>query len=603
LERHRLSTHSGLSFALKIVTIVSATLIVFFQDLTLIFADALRNGTTSYVLVIPIIFAYLVYRKRKMLGAVMPLSGKEKPWNIRHLASLAGILLATTAVLIYWHGSTTSTPLEYHMFTLPVFAASLCLILFNPQTLRQMAFPIAFLFFLMPLQTEIESVLGFVIFVTLVAYMVRDKLWKKIAFLIAGIPLIYALNMVGINLALFTGYYYSSDLPLQMLRLLSSWTLIFLGTFLLLIAFEKAFKTHIFAEPAEKCLLCNPKKLTNQDYCRGCGRMLRSATAKLHKSDVAKLAAIIILAGLLVTVQTPVFALMQGPPIVAINTPSGQQVSTGILPQTDQYNLTFQYKVTESNPSAGQDMSFVYQYAPLGNSNENIRAILEIAPTSASFYKWENQPKIVQIDLRDIELTQSPQVIGRLFVFNYTVADQTQAVLYWFEAAGFMVNSTSQGENVRISLIAIPQSMDELPNVENQLVTLAKAITNYWQPIKTWSQITLIMSRNGVALSTATATTLAVTIFYFEAETRKRKKASTIAIGKLAVPSREIVKAVQETEKPATLENISKTLRKSVEPRIATGQLEQRLEELEEAGVINGSISSQNDEPTQTWKA
>jgi exosortase/archaeosortase family protein len=585
------------------VTIVSATLIVFFQDLTLIFADALRNGTTSYVLVIPIIFAYLVYRKRKMLGAVMPLSGKEKPWNIRHLASLAGILLATTAVLIYWHGSTTSTPLEYHMFTLPVFAASLCLILFNPQTLRQMAFPIAFLFFLMPLQTEIESVLGFVIFVTLVAYMVRDKLWKKIAFLIAGIPLIYALNMVGINLALFTGYYYSSDLALQMLRLLSSWTLIFLGTLLLLIAFEKAFKTHIFAEPAEKCLLCNPKKLTNQDYCRGCGRMLRSATAKLHKSDVAKLAAIIILAGLLVTVQTPVFALMQGPPIVAINTPSGQQVSTGILPQTDQYNLTFQYKVTESNPSAGQDMSFVYQYAPLGNSNENIRAILEIAPTSASFYKWENQPKIVQIDLRDIELTQSPQVIGRLFVFNYTVADQTQAVLYWFEAAGFMVNSTSQGENVRISLIAIPQSMDELPNVENQLVTLAKAITNYWQPIKTWSQITLIMSRNGVALSTATATTLAVTIFYFEAETRKRKKASIIAIGKLAVPSREIVKAVQETEKPATLENISKTLRKSVEPRIATGQLEQRLEELEEAGVINGSISSQNDEPTQTWKA
>lgn len=42
-------------------------------------------------------------------------------------------------MLLYWHGSYTFTPLEYHILTLPIFAAGLTLILFNPQTLRQVA--------------------------------------------------------------------------------------------------------------------------------------------------------------------------------------------------------------------------------------------------------------------------------------------------------------------------------------------------------------------------------------------------------------------------------------------------------------------------------
>lgn len=87
-----------------------------------------------------------------------------------------------------------------------------------------------------------------------------------------------------------------------------------------------------------------------------------------------------------------------------------------------------------------------------------------------------------------------------------------------------MVNSTLQEKYVQISFIAYPQSMGELPAVERQLVTLATAITDYWQPIETWSETTLFISQNGIALLTATAIAIALTIIYYEVEARKRKK-------------------------------------------------------------------------------
>jgi hypothetical protein len=165
-----------------------------------------------------------------------------------------------------------------------------------------------------------------------------------------------------------------------------------------------------------------------------------------------------------------------------------------------------------------------------------------------------------------------------------------------------MVNSTLQEKYVQISLIAYPQTMGELPEIERQLVTLATAITDYWQPIETWSETTLFISQNGIALSTATAIAIALTIIYYEVEAIKRKETSLIATGKLTNSSREIVKAVRKSKKPATLENVAAILQKSTEEKITIEQLEQRLQELEKAGIINSSVYSQNDEPIQTWK-
>jgi len=211
----------------------------------------------------------------------------------KNLTGIVGILLCTTAFLAYWFGSYTFTPLEYHMLTLPVLVAGLTLILFNGKTLRQLAFPIAFLFFLTPPPTDIlysigstlsdlsalasnalanafgmastisaqygsplititrpnqsimnfsvdvscsgvYSLIGFLIFAVFIAYITRGKLWNKFAILIIGIPLIIALNIIRITTILAIGYNFGNAVALQVFHTVGATVLMFIGTLILL---------------------------------------------------------------------------------------------------------------------------------------------------------------------------------------------------------------------------------------------------------------------------------------------------------------------------------------------------------------------------------
>jgi hypothetical protein len=157
-ERHlplRMPSKSNSVLGLKIAVIAATTLVIFYQDLATLVNDGSQSEFTSYILAIPFLFAYLIYRKRKMLRAVIPFEKQDQPKETRHLPTIAGIILSATAILLYWHGSHTFTPLEYHMFAFPIFIAGLTLIIFNPQMLRQLAFPLAFLTFLTPPPSEI----------------------------------------------------------------------------------------------------------------------------------------------------------------------------------------------------------------------------------------------------------------------------------------------------------------------------------------------------------------------------------------------------------------------------------------------------------------
>ena len=153
-------TRSNLVLGLKIAFIVAASLAIFYQDLTIIANDALQSEFMSHVLAIPFLFSYLIYRKRKMIRASIPLEPSPSHTKAFPYKELVGALLFLTAFLTYSYGSYTFTPLEYHMFALPIFVTACTLIMFNTQTLRQLAFPITFLFFLIPPPTEIVYALG-----------------------------------------------------------------------------------------------------------------------------------------------------------------------------------------------------------------------------------------------------------------------------------------------------------------------------------------------------------------------------------------------------------------------------------------------------------
>ncbi len=645
---------NSLALTLKITTLTIATLAIFSQDLTIIISDAIQSEITNYMLAIPVMFAYLIYRKRKMLRAVIPIERQNQPKETKHLPTIAGILLCTAAITFYWYGSYTFTPLEHHMATLPIFVAGLTLILFNPQTLRQLAFPIAFLFFLTPPPAEIlyalgstlsvisseasyaivkalgvpstlsseygtptititrpdgstipfaidiacsgiYSLIGFLIFATFIAYITRDKMWKKAATFVIGLPLIYVLNIIRITIILLIGYQYGEQLALQIFHLIGGWILIFLGTLILLTTTEKLFKTNIFLkpQPLQLCQKCNLAENQKEDFCPYCGRLLKYPKIKLKKQDVAKIATIAFAVLLLMSIQAPVFALTEGPAQIIIHTPTGEQGNTQILPQIQGYTLQFVYRDKTFEQRAKQDASLVYAYTPLDKTKAPIYVTIEIATAKSSLHRWETclitwpqthgyQPKVTQLDLKDIQILQNPPIIARLFAFQYTKTNQTQLVLYWYETSTFKTNTTSQQKHVKISLIAYPKTPEGITTIEDQLLPVAEAIANYWQPIKAWTQIALTISQNGPALTAATSAFLLIALIFHTVQNQKEKKRIQKLYYKLSSQDKLLIQNITQRSKE--------------------GELDEKLQQMERVGIIKRKIVSHDDEPEMIWE-
>lgn len=671
----RLPNASNLTVGVKVTVIIASVLALFHQDLIILANDALQSELTSYILAIPFLFTYLIYRKRKMSSTAIALEPHDQPKSTKHLPTAGGILLTLAAIMLYWHSSYTFTPLEYHMLTLPILVTGLTLILFNPQTLRQLVFPFAFLVLLAPPPSEIlrvfgatlsvisseasnalvsllgipstltteygnpvikitapngspmsftvgiacsgiYSLLGFLVFAFFITYIIRDKPWKKLAMFVTGLGLIYALNITRITTILLIGYNYGEETALQLFHLLGGWILIFIGTLLLLTFSEKVFRARIFTKPIKQCSSREPKHYGDRSFCATCGRIVKHAPAKFHKTDVVKIAAILGTAILLVSVQAPVFALTQGPAIILIDTPWGQQVSTEILPEISGYELKFASREREFETVAKQDMSLIYYYSPSDTTQKTVYATIEIASSRDYLYSWElclktgqaypfGHQDVEQINLKDIQLIQDPPVIGRFFVFKYTSTNTTQAVLYWFESAAFEVNSTSGQKYMKISLITYPESPAELPLIENQTVSLATAITSYWQPIKTWSQIALLLSRNGGLLSLVASSLLLIITILYLLENKKQRNGNVQAYRKLSTASKELIDTIVQTEKTTkpTLHAIASTFKDRTGKPIEDEELLQRLSEAEEIGIIKSQIASVHDVPTQIWKS
>jgi len=663
-----------LALTIKTATVTVATLAIFFQDLTIIFNDALQAEATSHILAIPLLFVYLIYRKRAMLRTAISLESKNQPKNTRHLPTTAGILLSITAILLYWHGSYTFIPLEYHMLALPIFVGGLTMILFNPQTLRQLAFPIALLIFLTPPPSEIlyalgstlsvmsseasytivhllgipstltneygtptiqitrpggapisfavdiacsgiYSLIGFVVFAVFIAYIIRDKPWKKIAIFLLGFLLVCLLNITRITTILLIGYHFGEETALLLFHMLGGWILIFAGTLFLLAFAEKILHAQIFFKPSPKCSDCDPKRENSKDFCLTCGRLLRPTPIGFHKVDIAKISAIIVGIIFLLSIQAPVFALTEGPAQIIIRTPSGEQGNTLLLPQIQGYNLAFIYRDKRFEEISRQDASLVYAYHPLDETEETIWVAVEIGSSTSKMHPWEaclitwpisiKRPvRATQLDLKDIQILQNPPIIARYFAFQWIQTNQTQVVLYWYENAQFMTNSSAaQQKMVKLSLITYPLNPQNITKAE-ELLPLAEAIAQHWQPIKAWTQIALLLSQNGIRLAALTAAPLPAILILYAFQTKKQRKANAKAYQKLSETNKQLMDAILETEKATTptLNAIATTYKNRTGQFVTEEKLLQKLSQAENSGLIKSEIANVNDEPTHIWK-
>lgn len=670
----QLASASNVALALKAATVVVAVIALFYQDLNMIFNDALRNEATSYILVIPILFAYLVYRKRRMLRASTSFELGDQPSQTKHVATTCGLAVAAVAVVLYWWGSYTFTPLEYHLLTLPLFTAGLVLVVFNPQTLRQLAFPIFFLIFLTPPPNQvlyglgstlsvigseaanaivnvlgipstisseygnptiiitrpdqtmvgftldiacsgIYSLIGFLVFAAFIAYIIRDKLWKKAAIFLLGLPLIYLFNIARITIILLLGYQYGEELALQIFHLVGGWALIFLGTLLLLTIAEKVFKTQIFSKPPppHSCARCNSNpQAPTEDYCSDCGRRVRTPSMKLRKIDFAKIATIACIIIILLSIQAPVLALTKGPAQVIVQTPNGEEGNTQILPQIPGYTRQFDFRDQEFEQQTGEDAALVYEY----NSADKptVYASIEVASTQGALHRWEYclvtgpeingyQPNVAQLDLRDVQILQNPPIIARYFAFEYLAFNQTQVVLYWFETSIFTINNVSETKQVKISLITIPNTPDDVSASEEYLLPFATATANYWQPMKTWSELALVISQNGPILAGATTTLLAAIVVFEIFQRIRARRASEDTYAKLSTADQRLIRAVKETPGTPTPDNIVIAYQNMSGEKTATSDLVQRLNEAEKTGLVERSIINDQDQPILGYRS
>ncbi len=664
-----------LAVAIKFGIIAAVVILLYAQDLGLVFKGALVDESTFHILAIPFLFAYLLFRKRKMVNASLHASKVNVQGFQRYLGELAGVLLFAAAILAYWYGSYTFTPLEIHMVTLPFLAAGLILILFNTATLKQMIFPIAFLIFLTPPPSEllftvgsslasisalasntlanvfgihavlsannigplitlirpdqttiafnvdvacsgIYSIIGFAIFALFIAYIMRGKLWGKLAIVIIGIPLIMTLNIIRITSILAIGYNYGETLALQIFHTVGATVLMFIGTLILLAVTEKAFKK---PKPPQPCPTCTPTPANPiQSFCHSCGKLLKHPRTKLTKADILKIFGIALVTIVLLTIQAPVFALTQGPAQVSIQTPTGPQIaaSSAMFPNITGYNLSYLYRDTAYEQTAGVDEALVYSYSSSSGEKPTVWVALQIAPSVTSEHRWETclinyplsqglQTGVNQIDLRDIQLQENPPVTARYFAFQYKNTNQTQVVLYWYQTATFNTNSSAAQKSVMISLIMYPSSPQNVAPAEDEQLPIAQAITSYWQPIQTWSTVALAISQNGLALSASASILLVILIIYAYLMKRQEKSQTLILYKKLPEQDRTLISALDNASKQQnpTTEGISTELQKLTQTVPDKTWLTEKLNDAERIGLIQKTLINKNDQPAFLWKS
>jgi exosortase/archaeosortase family protein len=663
---------SNAALILKVATLTIATLLLHFQDLSTVFNDALHEEQTFHILVMPFLFAYLLHRKRKIIRAATTQKNPNSVARTRYIPTLIGSLLSATAVILYWYGSYTFTPLEFHILTLPLFAAGLILILFNAQTLRQLAFPIAFLLLLTPPPLEIlygigaslsvlssqasnalanafgissaissqygspaiiltrpdhtvmnftvdtacsgvYSLLGFTIFAIFIAYVTGGKLRSKAAILLMGIPLIITLNIIRITTILTVGYYNGDQLALQIYHLLGATVLMFIGTLILLAITEKAFNNPTSSNP---CPDCNLKPSNPADEsCFNCGKLLRIPKTTLHRNDIAKIAGTVAAIIILLSIQAPIFALTQGPAQITIQTPSGVQGNTQILPEIQGYKLGYMYRDTNFELQSGVDAALVYAYSPTDPLKATVWVAIQVAQIQWLEHQWELclqtwpisqgiQPSVTQLDLRDVQTQANPPITARYFAFQYHSTNQTQVVLYWYETSIFAVNGTSQQKSVMISLISYPQSPQKVATAESQLLPFATAINDYWEPIKNWTPIILVLSQNGLVLSAATTALLIALLFYRFFLNRQDKASLLTLYTKLSERAQNLITAVKNAQKQKnpTTSGIAKELEKLTNKPVDLTWLTEKLEETQNTGLIKKQLTNKNDAPAIAWK-
>ena len=429
---------------LSAILIAVSVLIVYGSDLEILVNEALQSEALSHVLLIPFFAGFLFYLKRNIVKASLALEKNQKKTRVQYIDEVIGVALCLIAFLLYWYGSYTFYPLEYHLLSLPIFIMGITLILFNLKVLIALIFPILFLLFLTPPPTEFMYVVGgvlanvntqasytlakifglpvtlslsygpptimlttsvgeptsftidlpcsgiytliaFVMFATFLAFVVLAPVSKKLTIFIIGFFVFEILNIFRITTIVSVAYWLGEEIAMNIFHTAAGLILIFAGMMFTLLASEKFLKIQIF--PATKEQSPCPKCKTNQDiFCLNCGKFFNPLKKKISQKFWTKLLLLLLGCSIVsLSINAPTFAIAQGP----IEVTSSWENATNVFPQISDYQLKFLYRDINYERIARQDASLTYAYFPTNFSNPLVYVLVGVASSISNLHSWE----------------------------------------------------------------------------------------------------------------------------------------------------------------------------------------------------------------------
>src|SRR3972149_326469 len=432
--------HSIIALSLIVLTV----LVVYWQDLVILFNEAVGSDAMSHIFFVPFLVSYLFYRKREVIKAHFVLNevSSEKPVSVNFLV---GIMLCLTAFLVYWYGSYTFYPLEFHVASLVLFVAGVVLALTSFKLLLALIFPVLFLAFLvfppsvvayeagaivayvntqgsyallkaagLPVSLSynygapiislstasadiefavyqassgIYSLIAFTMFATFIVYIMHGPLVKKIGVFLLGMLLLPVLNIIRISVIVSVALWLGEEIAMNVFHTFAGWILIFVGTLLLLLIGEKLLHLRLTRDRKEAlCPECIESSRTQAPFCLNCGKLLHTARSRISKVLWAKVMGLLI-GALLVTVslQAPAFAFAPGFTVSS----SDPQSNTSMFPEVPEHQLRFLYRDETYERVAHQDVSLVYVYSPENYSTLPIYVIVGVASSISNLHNWE----------------------------------------------------------------------------------------------------------------------------------------------------------------------------------------------------------------------
>jgi exosortase len=437
---------SGLTLVFLLL-IVLAVLILYWQDLSILANEALQNEATNHIILVPFLACFLIYRKRKLSRASLDIEKLKRKSSLISFSEIIGTAVCLSAFLLYWYGSYTFYPIEFHVASLILFLTGITLTLFNVKTLTALIFPILFLIFLAPppsaitldagailgnfdaqasytllktlgmpvsLSSEygpptivinsssqpsmifsvdqacsgIYSLVAFAMFAAFLVLLVRGPILRKIILIPIGFLMLPFLNIIRISLIVSIAYGFGEPIAMTIFHTYSGWLILSIGMLLLLLIAEKLLHLRIYETQSKttSCNTCDDSSRNNEVFCADCGKLLENHQTKLDKRFWIKISTLLLATGIVaLSLQAPIFAYAQG--LTLTNT--APETSTEVFPKVSDYRLNFLYRDTNFERISRTDASLTYAYFPQNVSNPTIFVLVGVGSSISNLHSWE----------------------------------------------------------------------------------------------------------------------------------------------------------------------------------------------------------------------